>query len=679
MNLRVAVDIGGTFTDVCVFDENTGSLTIEKVASSKDPITAVLEGVAAAGARLSDVALFCHGTTVATNALITRRFQPSAMVTTRGFRDIIEIRRGTKDDLWDAYADVAPPYIRRRDRFEVTERIDQSGRVVAALDEDEARDLARILGRRGVKSVAVCFVNAYANPEHEQRMQELLAAALPGVHVSTSSDVLSEIFEHERFSTTVANAVLAPLVTQYVDDLDAALSDGGYQGELLLLHSGGGVMTPKAVQTLPVRLAASGLAAGAIACRHLASSAGYSHAIGLDIGGTSADISLVADGQLRTTDEWSVEYGYPICLPSVEVLTIGAGGGSIGWIDDAGSLRSGPQSAGAIPGPACYGAGGTAPTSTDANLVLGRLGDGLAGDRIRLDRDASVRAIDAAIGEPLGLSTHEAARAMLAVSNANMADAVRLVSIQRGYDPRDFALVAFGGAGPLHGAAIATELSIPTVLVPPNPGISSAFGCLLVDIQHDLSSMVLSGIEELSVQDINTRFGELEAEAVQRLQDEGVAADDMELRFAIDMRYGGQWRSLSVPVPRPLLALTDAVAGFHERHEREHSFRRDDAPVEVYRVRVTAVGRTPKPNLPERALVDAEAVPASRREVWFDGEAGPVLTEIYERQSLLPGMAVQGPAIVEQLDSTTVIPPGSSASVDERFNLLLHLNGDTPS
>lgn len=315
---------------------------------------AVVAGVRSAGVDLSSVALFSHGTTVATNALITRRFPAAAMVCSEGFRDILEIRDGTKDELWDAYVDVGPPYIQRRNRYEVPERIDYVGSIVTALDEDKARDVARILRRKGVRTVAVCFMNSYVNDVHERRMRDILIEEIPDVTVSTSSEILPEIFEYDRASTTVANAVLAPLVSGYVNRLEGSLRDDGYDGDLLLLHSGGGSMTPAMVDRYPVRLAASGIAAGAIAVADIAARCGYPNAIGLDMGGTSTDISLVYDGEIRTTKRWQVEYGFPICFPSIEVLTIGAGGGSLAWIDEAGSLRNGPQSAGATPGPACY-------------------------------------------------------------------------------------------------------------------------------------------------------------------------------------------------------------------------------------------------------------------------------------------------------------------------------------
>ena len=667
-SLRVAVDVGGTFTDICILDEDDGEVTVGKVPSTADPIEAVVDGVVGAGIDLRDVVVFTHGTTVATNALITRNLPAAAMVTTRNFRDVIEIRRGTKPDLWDAYNDVPPPYIRRRDRFEVLERIDHAGEVVTPLDEDDARRVAAILRRRGVKTIAVCFVNAHANPAHELRMRELLEEELPDVTVSTSAEVLPEIFEHERFSTTVANAVLSPLISGYVERLQERLTENGYGGDVLLLHSGGGVMTPKLAQRFAVRLAASGIAAGAIASRHISTLCGYPNAIGFDMGGTSTDVSLVYQGEERVTKEWFVEYGYPIMCPSIEVLTIGAGGGSFAWIDEAGSLRNGPQSAGAHPGPACYGRGNDRPTNTDANLVLGRLGDELIGGAMTLDREAAERAIQEHVAEPLGLGLVEAAGAIMQVANANMADAVRLISIRRGYDPREFCLVAFGGAGPLHGAALAEDLSIPTVLVPPSPGITSALGCLLVDVRHDLSAMFLAHVDTVDREALEGEFEKLEIEARERLDAEGVPKEQMSMQRLVDMRYLGQWRSLTIPVSAPA-DLAEAIARFHAEHERAYNYRRDGSPVEIYRLSVRAVGVTPKPQLKRHELNGGGAKSRGARPVHFDSSGTAVETPVYVRDDLPAGAQLDGPAIVDQLDSTTVVPPGWRAEVDEWLNI----------
>jgi N-methylhydantoinase A len=676
-DVRVAADVGGTFTDIYVLDGDGAEVRVAKVPTSPDPIEGVLEGLRAAGVDVASMALFCHGSTVATNALITRRLPPAAMVTTKGFRDVIEIRRSTKEDLWDAYSDVAPPYIRRRDRLEVRERIDAAGREVEPLDEAEARRVAAVLRKKAVKTVAVCFINSYANPQHERRMREILEEELEGVSVSVSSDVLPEIFEHERFSTTVANAVLAPLVGSYANRLAGLLERDGYRGEVLLLHSGGGVMTPRMAERYPVRLAASGIAAGAIAGQRLAVACGYRNAIGLDMGGTSTDISLVHDGVLQTTNEWHVEYGYPIRFPSIEVLTIGAGGGSVAWIDEAGSLRNGPQSAGADPGPACYGRGSREPTNTDANLVLGRLGDRLVGGTMRLDVGAARAAIDEGVGRPLGMSTTEAAHAVLQVANANMANAVRLISIRRGYDPREFALVVFGGAGPLHGAALARELSIPVVLVPPNPGITSAFGCLLVDVRHDFSTMYLAPAAQADVGEIEREFVRLEAEAEERLRLERVPRDRMSFQRWVSMRYLGQWRSLPVPVGRPLGSMAEAVARFHAEHELQHNYRRDEASVEIYGLSLTAVGETVKPELRRVEPNGATPPAAGSRQVWFDGEPAPLSTPVYRREQLGAGARLEGPAVVEQLDSTVLIPPGVDAAVDEWLNIRMQVLQET--
>jgi N-methylhydantoinase A len=619
---------------------------------------------------LGDVALLVHGTTVATNALITRRLPRTAMVCTKGFRDIIEIRRADKEDLWDTYKDVTRPYIPRRDRLEVAERVDAMGRVLQPLDEDEARRVARLLKRRGVAAVAVCFMNAFANGENERRMKEILVEELDGIPVSTSSETLPEIFEHERFSTTVVNAALAPVVGDYCNALDARLKSEGYKRDLVLLHSGGGVMTARGTKQFAARLAGSGIAAGAIASRHIASQCGFPNSIGLDMGGTSCDVSLASEGRSRVTKDWFIEFGYPIRFPAIELLTIGAGGGSHAWIDPAGSLRNGPQSAGANPGPACYGRGNMIPTNTDANVVLGRQGASLAGGHMSLDPRLAQAAVAKVIAEPLGLEVHVAANAIVQVANANMADAVRLISISRGYDPRDFALVAFGGAGALHGAEIARELAIPVVIVPPNPGVTSALGCLLVDVQHDLGQSFISQADKTDMATLKSLFAKLEDEAWDLLRQEGVERKDVILERSIDMMYQGQWRSLSVPLDAALNSIDELVASFHMLHEREYNFRREDAPVDIYRINLSAIGVTPKAVLAEHTPSDEAPVPKERRTVWYEDKpfAG---TPIYQREGMKAGARLVGPAIIEQFDSTTVVPPGCSAEIDRFLNIVI--------
>lgn len=668
--VRVACDVGGTFTDLCFLNEATGKMHVAKTPTTPDPIEGVLKGIEAGGVQLKDMVLFSHGTTLATNALITRRFPPAVMVTTKGFRDVIEIRRGTRDDLWDTYKEMAGPYLRRRDRLVVGERIDYSGKVIQEVDEAEARELARVIRKRGVNNIAICFVNAFANPDNEQRMRDILQEELPDAMISLSSDIMPEIFEHERFNTTVANAVLAPVAGEYCAKLETKMKEGGYKEDVLLLHSGGGVMTAKGAEKFAARLSASGIAAGAIASRFVAQLAGFENSISLDMGGTSTDISLVDRGELPVTNDWHVEYGYPIRFPSIEVLTIGAGGGSLAWIDAAGSLRNGPQSAGATPGPVCYNRGGTEPTNCDANVYLGRLGTELAGGAVNLDASLAEAAIKRVIADPLGLSPEEAAVAILKVANANMSDAVRLVSIRKGYDPRDFALVAFGGAGALHGAALAKDLHIPVVLVPPNPGVTSALGCLLVDITHDISQMYLSKVEDVSVDEMNKSFRALEKEGRDRLSNEGVGDKEMVFQRFIDLRYVGQWRSMSIPIGADVASLDETVARFHEEHGREHNYSRPDAPVEIYRLIVKATGITRKAAFAKHKLNGhLLPEPIARRQVRFDEEPKRLDTPVYDRDALHPGVVVQGPAVIEQLDSTILVPPGVNAEIDQHLTI----------
>lgn len=669
-NLRVAVDVGGTFTDICIMDEETGALRIEKTSSTPDPIDGIMSGVERANVDLSQVSMFSHGTTVATNALITRRLPRTGMISTEGFRDVIEIRRANKQDLWDAYNDVAPPYIPRKDRLTVRERVDAAGKIVTPLDEDDARRVARIFKRRGVKAISVCFMNAFVNGANEKRMKEILAEEIPELAVSISSEVMPEIFEHERFSTTVANAALSPVVVDYTTRLGESLAGKGYTRDLLLLHTGGGVMTPKSVKDFAARLAGSGIAAGAIASRYIAMLCGYKNSIGLDMGGTSTDVSLAYQGESRVTKDWYIEFGYPIRFPSIEVLTIGAGGGSLAWFDEAGSLRNGPQSAGSQPGPACYGKGNTVPTNTDANVVLGRLGTSLAGGKLTLQPALAEKAISG-IAEHFGISSPEAAEAIVKVANANMANAVRLISISRGYDPRDFALVAFGGAGALHGAAVAQELAIPVVIVPPNPGVTSALGCLLVDIQHDFSESFMVPATLASPADIEAAYERLEKEAVERLSHEGVAAENITLQRSAEMMYQGQWRSLSIAAPAEVTDVSALTENFHREHEREYNFRRDDAPISFFRLGLKAIGLVPKANLMEHKPEMRKPAPKQSRPVWFEGRAFD--TPVYDRDDLPSGFRFVGPAVVEQFDSTVVVPPGTSASVDKYLNILINI------
>lgn len=672
---RVAVDVGGTFTDLIVHDEESGSVAIAKTASiPHDPAAAIMDALNKAEIAPSEMAFFAHGSTVGTNALITRRLPRTAVVATEGFRDVHEIRRGTKPDLWDAYSDVTPPYVKRRDRFEVPERIDYAGTILTDFDEDAARAVARKIRERGYESVAVTFINAYMNGDHEARMKAIIEEEAPGVFVCTSHEILPEVFEHERFSTTIINACLAPVVSRYLANLTDSLRAGKYEGDVLVLHSGGGVMTAEAISRNAARIAVSGPAAGAMAGAFFARQCGFDNAISLDMGGTSADISLMYGGEVRVANEWSVEFGYPIMFPSIEIVTIGAGGGSVAWIDAGGSLRNGPQSMGADPGPAAYQRGGEEATNTDANLVLGRLSSkGLLGGAMPLDHAAAERAVTEKVAQPLGFDAVHAADAIIQVANANMADAVRLISIRRGYDPRDFCLVAFGGAGSVHAAHLARELDIPAVVVPPYPGITSALGCLLLDVRHDLFRTYLTTAEGASSEALEAEFEKLEHEARERLAVEGITGDRVQLRRLMDMRYVGQWRSLTVPVSTPLGENLDAsLERFHAEHQREYSFSDPAQAVEIYGLRVVGLGLVDKPEFPKLETTgDLATAKTASRPVYFGESNGFLDTAIYDRALLPAGAHFDGPAIVEQMDSTVVIPPDWHAEVDDYGNIIL--------
>lgn len=672
---RVAIDTGGTNTDAFIFDETTGTSFVAKVPSTpKNPAVAITDAIRAAGLDAAQIKLITHGTTVATNALIERNFPRTAMVTTRGFRDVVEICDGTKEELWDAYSDKPQPYIRRRDRFEVSERVDYTGKVVTPLDRAEAREVAARIKALGYQAVCVSFINSYVNLDHELAMKEILAEELPDdVYLCTSSEIIPEMFEHPRFSTAMINAVLGPCIINYIRDLDLRLKEMGYKGDLLILHSGGGVLTAKGTSRYPARLASSGIVAGAIAGAHIARQAGFENAISFDMGGTSTDVALTYGGELKTANSWQVEYGYPIMFPSVEVLTIGAGGGSIAWIDAGGSLCNGPQSAGADPGPACYGHGGDEATNTDANLVLGRLDSTLLGGRLSLDLTASRRVVAEKVAGPLGLELAAAGDAMLKVAEANMANAVRLISVGRGYDPRDFALVAFGGAGPLHGAYLARELEIPTVIFPRYPGIASAMGCLLVDIRHDSSRMHLGKFQHVDPAQLEQHFVALEEEAREHLREEGVPEEQMRFTRSLDMRYVGQWRTLTVSLDGTDMrqALDAALEQFHQEHQRAYSYSDQQREVELFSLKLVTQGLIPKPEMPRmEATGSAERALSGQRQVYFEEAGGFVETAVYDREKLLPAAQIEGPAIVEQLDSTLVLPPGTRSEVDPYLNII---------
>lgn len=673
--IRTGVDIGGTFTDVIVFDESSEDIEITKTPSTPDnPAVGVINGLEKAATPIEDIDFFSHGSTVGTNALIERDLPRIGLITTEGFRDVHEIRDSTKDELWDAYEDVAEPYVQRRDRLGVPERIDAEGEIVEPLDEDAVREVVRIFEKRGIDTIAVSLINAYVNGEHEKRIADIVAEEHPDAFVCTSHEILPEMFEHERSSTTIINAALVPVVREYLTDLSTQLDERGYHGDVLAMHSGGGVMTTEAIAYYAARIANSGPTAGAIASQYIADQCGFENAIGFDMGGTSADVSLTHDGDIEMTDQWSVEFGYPIMFPSTDIETIGAGGGSIAWIDDGGSLRVGPRSQGADPGPACYQRGGDKPTTTDANVVLGWVDPtAFLGGDMDATADRAREVIERDIAEPMGMDLTEATSAIEQIAVANMCNAVRLVSTSKGYDPRDFALVAFGGAGPMHAAHVAQQMSIPTVIVPPYPGINSALGCLLVDVEHDLSRTFIADATDDVVTEMEETFGEMESEIRERLATEGVADDEMRMDHTVKMRYKGQFRSLEVPCSRPIDSIETVRQRFHRSHERTYAYSDEEQPVELYGLHVTGRGVVTKPSFPRMAAGTAADAHRGTREAYFEEAGDYVETDVYDRDALGAGATFTGPAIVEQMDSTVVVPPRVTAEVDDTGNIIMEV------
>ncbi|MCJ2530948.1 MAG: hydantoinase/oxoprolinase family protein [Candidatus Thermoplasmatota archaeon] len=672
--IRAGVDVGGTFTDTIIFHEKTGKIDITKTPSTPDnPAEGILRGLEKADLDFSNLTLFSHGSTVGTNALITRDLPHTGLITTTGFRDVLEIGRATKEDVWDAYKDVAPPYVRRRDRLEVEERIDYDGTVVTPLNEDQARNVVRIFKKRGVKTIAISLINAYMNGAHEKRMRDIVEKGHPDAFVCCSHEILPEMFEHERTSTTVINAALAPVVMEYLTDLAKRLKAKGYGGDVLAMHSGGGVMTVEAMSFYASRIANSGPTAGAIAGAFIAQQCGFENAIGLDMGGTSTDVSLTFKGKVQTTDEWWVEYGYPIMFPSADIKTIGAGGGSVAWIDEGGALRVGPKSMGADPGPACYGKGGDQPTITDANLILNWLAPEMfLGGDMKIVPGLSKEVLQKRVADHFNMDLIDAAVAVEEIAVANISNAVGLVSTAKGFDPRDFVLVAFGGAGPLHAANVAKTMNIPQVIVPPWPGINSALGCLLVNIEHDLSQTFITPAEDDVVPDLERKFQEMEEEMEGRLEKERIAKDAMRVDRSLSMRYTGQWRHLSIPAARPLgKALKGVIEKFHQEHRRVHAYSDLERDVQIYGLRVTGKGLVQKPVFPKIQKGDAEKALRGKRAAYFKEEGGFVPTAVYLRSMLGAGARMEGPAIVEQMDSTIAIPPGDVAQVDGMGNIII--------
>ncbi len=681
MEFRIGVDIGGTFTDWVMVGEN-GLVRVVKTPTTRDGFSGVFGAMDKAGVEGDRFRSFAHGTTLGTNALIQRRLPRVALVTTRGISAVLtQAARGSKEDIWDIYHESPrPSIVLPRDRLEVTERTLSSGEVRSPLDETEARKIARILRGRGVRTIAVCFLHSYTNSRNEQRMKEIILEEYPEALVRTSHETIPRILEYERFTTTILNVALIPVMIDYLQALEQGLASRDYGGDVLIVQSAGGLMGVEATTSTPVRTANSGPSAGAIAAREFGVLAGFSNVIGLDIGGTSTDVSVTLDGQVRTTGNWEVEWGHPIMFPAVDIITVGAGGGSVAWFDPGGKLRSGPRSMGAVPGPACYNKGGDQPTNTDAHVVLGNLRPGaMLGGAMDISPELAEQVIGEEIGRRLDMDPVSAAAAVIAVAEANMANAIRLATMRRGLDPRDFAMVAFGGAGPFHGARVASELRIPTVLVPPRPGLTSALGCLMADIQHDLEATMFYGdAGSVDIGEMNDRFDEFDASVRAALDREGIPPERQMVDRTIDMCYAGQWRVFSIPVSGRMTrqSLRESVELFKRRYLQRFTFDLGEREVEIHGIAVTGRGVTDKYR-PRPTEQDAREAPVPTTRPIYWQEAGDwVETPVWSRPALPVGFATLGPAVVEQMDSTTLVPPGMSMGVDRYLNLVIDTVGE---
>jgi N-methylhydantoinase A len=672
----VGVDIGGTFTDLMLYDTKSRAVHVHKVHStSDDPGRAMVSGLIElceqAGIEPGQVDAVFHGTTVATNAVLEHQGAEAGMLTTKGFRDIVHIGRHQRPQHYSIMQDIpwqARPFVKRRHRHVVTERIaPPTGDVLEALNEEEVRAAARALKAAGVESVAICFLFSYLNPEHERRAAEIVAEEIPGAFVTWSAGIFPQFREFERFTTACMNAFVGPSTGRYLERLATALANEGVPGKLHVMMSNGGVASAETAAQKPVTLLLSGPAAGVLGGLWAGEAAGRERLITFDVGGTSADIGIVTEhgiSEASARDTWVA--GYPLLVPMIDIHTIGAGGGSIAYVDEGGAFRVGPRSAGASPGPACYGMGGTEPTLTDANVVLGRLDpERFLGGEMRLDRDAALVAVQQLAVE-LGLPVLEAAEGIVTIANANMSGAIRSRTVQKGHDPREFALVAFGGGGPMQAAEVAETLGIPEVIVPPYPGITSAMGLLTSDLKYDQMRTVFMTEGSIDDERLDHDLAAAAAELRGRLQEDGVAADEVEVTAGLDCRYVGQGYELRIPLPEERFT-PEALAEFHRQHEQEygHAFR---DPIEIVNLRVTAYGKRPRiEHLP--ASTNGGNALLGEGESVFGGTAHP--TRYYERALLRTGESIDGAAIVFQRDTTTVVPPRWVAHADPSGSLIL--------
>ncbi|WP_449241389.1 hydantoinase/oxoprolinase family protein [Desulfoscipio gibsoniae] len=671
---KLAVDTGGTFTDFCLLGDNGRLLIAKEPSTPDDPSRAVLEGIkkiaSQQGIRLREINFILHGTTVATNAILEQKGARTALITTRGFRDIIFIGRQNRPHLYNFWAQKPAPLLPRHMVLEIEERILADGSVKTRLGKEDINNLIEQLRQSGAESAAVCLLHAYANPEHEIIIKEALRKELPHLSITISSEILPEFREYERTSTTVINALVKPKVDRYVSRLAQNLRSAGVESELFIMQSNGGVITAPQARQQSARTVLSGPAGGVLAGVYIARQTGHNNLLTADIGGTSMDICLIHRQEPRFTTEGSIG-GHPLRLPMLDIHTIGAGGGSIAWIDTGGALRVGPRSAGSIPGPACYNLGGHEPTVTDANMVLGRLTPEDFAGLDNISTEMAARHVDEKIGRPLGLTPEAAAEGVIKVVNANMVRAMRVISVQRGFDPRDFTLVPFGGAGPLQAVELAREMGIPRILIPPHPGVTSAWGMLSADVRHDYSITHVTDLAPDACPGINAIYDDLAKQGSGDLTGEGFDKSQINLSRFMDLRYRGQSYELTIAIPdNELIGADLLVIGqrFHRRHLQHYGYCREKAAVEIVTLRLAATGRLPK--LQPRTRPSGELPGSSgTRRVYMNGSYHDV--PVYERRLTGPGWRIQGPAVVTQTDTTTLIWPGNNARCDRWGNIII--------
>ncbi|HNP63955.1 MAG TPA: hydantoinase/oxoprolinase family protein [Woeseiaceae bacterium] len=672
---RIGFDVGGTFTDFTALEEKSGQAIHFKTSSTPhDPSEAIETGlrhyVEELGIAPEEFGFVGHGTTVATNMVIERRGVKTGLITTKGARDVLEIGRQTRPHLFDYSITKPEPLVERYLAIEVSERLNADGTVLVPLDESEVREAAQELKSAGVKAIAICFLHAYRDGQHERRAAEIVRELVPDAYVSISSEVLPEFREFERFSTTVINAYVGPRMDAYLQRFLQRLTDIGIEAAPRTIHSNGGLMSVDSVRAFPVRTCLSGPAAGVVGASKVAAASGYPNIITYDVGGTSTDVSLVLDGRPAFTTSRLVA-DYPVRCPMLDINVIGAGGGSIASLDDAGALKVGPRSAGAHPGPVAYGKGGTEPTTTDANLVLGRLNsDTLLSGRLQVDKDAARAAIQSKIAEPLGLSIEEAALGILRIAVANMGRAIRAVSTEKGHRLQDFALFAYGGAGPLHAAAVAMETGISKVLVPAQPGTMCARGILLSDVSFDFVQTGVSAATPENWSDVVTSFAKMVAQGDDWLQGEGITDDRRSMRYIVDARYDGQNHEVQIELDGVEASFETFLEGFKAAHRQEYGYDIEDRAVEIVNLRLTVTGSAAAKTDTNFVTSDGDPVLGSRK-VYFDG--GWYETTIYERARIPVGPYIEGPAIVQEMSSTTIVEPGQRLSVDSTGTMIIEV------